>query len=219
MEKIIKWMGIIMVAMLVVIIALTTRNCKSLPEIGELRGEIALRDTLIEGGRQDLKTADRQLALERKAHDRLMGELNGMIDSSNTVIARLMEEDAVSERRIGELEALHPESPTEEEIIDNWQERTELWKNRFSLCQAVIVEKDTIIFSLSQKYEAESQLRSRVEGLLGGYKTQVSLLETQLHSTASLTATLERKLKYNKSVKTVSVLAFVGAVVYLLVQK
>ncbi len=195
------------------------RNCRPLPQIGELKGEIALRDTLIEGGRQDLETAGRQLALERKAHDRLMGELNGMIDSSNTVIALLTEEDAVKARRIGELEALHPESPTEEEIIDNWQERTELWKNRFSLCQGVIVEKDVIIFSLQEKYAAELQLNLQVESLLGDYKSQVSLLETQLHSTDSLTATLERKLRANKAMKTGAVLAFVGVVVYVLVRK
>ena len=210
-----KYLKIAIVALAILTIFLMARSCKLSPKVNRLQGEIALRDELIAKGSEDLKASDKSLRDAEKAHSKKIGELNGNIDSANTVIARLGESDKAKAKRIRDLEAVVviPELPIEA------QELIQEWKDRFSLCQQTVGEKDKIIFSLTAKYEAESKLYLQAEGLILQYKSQVSLLQQQGQSASTLIRSLERKLRWNKSLKTGAVLALAGAVAYLVLKK
>ena len=210
-----KYLKIAIVALAILTIFLMARSCKLSPKVNRLQGEIALRDELIAKGSEALKASDKSLRDAEKAHSKKIGELNGNIDSANTVIARLGESDKAKAKRIRDLEAVVviPELPIEA------QELIQEWKDRFSLCQQTVGEKDKIIFSLTQKYEAEFQLRLQTEELIGDYKSQLSLSTQQLQTQGNLVTKLERKLRWNKSLKTGTVVALVGTVAYLVLRK
>ena len=131
------------------------------------------------------------------------------------MIARLEESDKAKAKRIRDLEAVVviPELPIEA------QELIQEWKDRFSLCQQSRVEDGKIIFSLSKKYEAELSLRLQVCGLLEEYKEQLSRLTEQSQAQSQVNQILIRKLRWNKSLRTGTTLALVGAVAYLVLKK
>lgn len=209
----------LIIALVLLAIFLTVRNCRLSPNINRLEGRIALQGEVIKEGDSVLREAGRVLREAEKGHDKAITILNGKINSSNTVIARLMEEDKSKEKRIEELEEELPKLSTAEEKIEYWETWGTVWKERFTLCTQVGSEKDKIIFSLSQKYEVESQLNIQLVSLSRIQKTQISLLETQLQTTASLTAKLGRQLRLSKSVRTGTALVLAGVVVYVLVKK
>ena len=139
----------LVVILVLLAIFLTVRNCRLSPNINRLEGRIALQDEVIEKGDNVLREAGRALREAEKTHDKRLAELNGLVDSSNTVIARLMEEDKSKEKRIEELEEELPKLSTAEEKIEYWKTWGTEWKERFTLCIQVTDEKDKIIFSLS----------------------------------------------------------------------
>ena len=147
------------VALALLSIFLIARNCRLSPKINRLEGQIASQQKLIDYGEKTLRENERALKLERRNHDERVAELNGMVDSSNTVIARLTEKDKTKAERIEELEELVSQSPTAEEKIEYLTTLSAEWKERFTLCTQAVGEKDKIIFSLQEKYEAESLLR------------------------------------------------------------
>lgn len=198
---------------------MTVRNCRLSPKINRLEGVIASQGKLIDEGDKTLKQAEKALNKEIKAHAKREAELNGLIDSSNTVIERLTASGLEKARRIRELEDSFPEPPTAEEEIEHWRALTIEWKGRFTLCTETVGEKDKIIFALREKYEALSLLHLQVDGVLDGYRNQVPLLKGQIQTQGVLIAKLERKLRWNKAIKTGSTLAFVAVVVYLFVEK
>ena len=217
MEK--KTMRIIVIALVILAMFLIAKNCKLYTKQGKLKGEIALRDDLIKEGGKHLEASDKALRGAEKAHSKQITALNGHIDSANTVIARLEDDDARKAERIRELEEELPKPSTAAEEIEYWKTWGEEWKGRFSLCSQVVGQKDEIVFSLRARVSAESQLRLQVDDSLSGYKTQVSLLETQLQSTASLVASLERKLRVNKVLKTGAGVGLACLVAYVVLKK
>jgi len=210
-----KYLKIAIVALAILTIFLMARSCKLSPKVNRLQGEIALRDELIAKGSEALKASDKSLRDAEKAHSKKIGELNGNIDSANTVIARLGESDKAKAKRIRDLEAVVviPELPIEA------QELIQEWKDRFSLCQQTVGEKDKIIFSLNQKYEAGELILSQTSESLTLHKNQIYQLETQVETLSSLSQTLKRRLRQSKVVRTGAVLAFASAVAYVLLRK
>jgi len=210
-----KYLKIAVIALAILAIFLIAKSCKLSPKINKLQGEIALRDTLIEEGDKALSEVGRALEQASKSHEKRLAELNGLIDSSNTVIARLEEEGHHKTERIEELEETFPQLSTAEEKIEYWKTWGTEWKEQFQLCSQVVVEKDKIIFSLTEKYEAEQTIRLSVEQSLNLTEKQLLLLQAQVHEISSLNQTLIRKFRWSKSVRTGTTLAFVGVVAYL----
>lgn len=120
----------------------------------------------------ELKQAELEHAVE-------IAELNGMIDSSNTVIAGLEQDmgaqEQESQKKIGELEAEHSKLPTLQAKYDNAMSQIVAWKERFNLVvtnyKSQLGQKDKVIFSLKEKYTAEYNLRVETENSLADYKS------------------------------------------------
>ena len=130
---------------------------------GDLSSENAeLRDREIEL-QNDLQHQD-QISKEAIAeYEKKIAELNGNIDSSNTIIAGIGEKDEALADRTKRLEAARREITNKDALISNLEQQVETWRARFSLAQDTIAEKDKIIFSLTDKYEIQLKITKERE--------------------------------------------------------
>ena len=214
-----KKLTIIIVGLVILAMFLTLRNCKLTPEIGRQQGVIEAGNETIREQDATIKTKDKAYRDAEKAHEKRLAELNGLIDSSNTVIARLEEEDNKSNVRIEELEELISQPSTSEEKIENMEKLTLELKNRFSICQQTITEKDAVIFSLSEKYESVLLLLPPLEAQVEAYRKGRQENLSQLKHYRQLSQKLSRQLRWNKSLRTGSILLSVGLTAYMLLNK
>ena len=92
-----------------------------------------------------------------REHEAKIDELNGMVDSSNTVISNLATEDKRKLSRTRTLEEAADSLDDTEYVarIANLEKQVSVWKDRFNLCQQGIAEKDKIIFALNEKYATQ----------------------------------------------------------------
>lgn len=150
--------------------------------------EIARLEAIVESKDVQLEEKSKAYEADKKAHEEKINELNGAIDSANTVIAKLEEKDVDKSKEIKELEDGYKNLEKDAEKIYNLQEQIDNWKIRFSIAQDKIAEKDKIIFSLQKKYNNELNLRLKSEKLL------ISMRESQVMRD-ELIAGLEKKLR------------------------
>ena len=167
---------------LVILLVYNFRSCNDNgEEIGRLKGIIEEKDV-------ELSEKSEAYEVDKKVHEEKINELNGAIDSANTVIARLEEKDIGKSDKIRELENKYKNLETDTERVNNLEAQVESWKTRFSISQDKIAEKDKIIFSLQDKYQSELNMRVDCE----------KLLKTFLESQAirdELIAELNKKLR------------------------
>jgi len=182
----------------VVCLVIIFRSCQYDPgaEIGRLKGEIEARD-------EQIKMKEQGLAEIKADRDRIEAEMNGAIDSANSVIANLEAKDEEQKNKIDGLKEEYMLLQEQAQRLDNLKEQVSAWKQRFDLAQKKLTEKDEIIFSLTQKYNKELELRKVTEIVLGDYKQQ-ALVRNELISE------LERKLRHKNRWQTLERLAFLA---------
>lgn len=130
--------------------------------------------------------------------EKKIDELNGNIDSSNSIIAGLNEADDKKARRIAELQDALDETKPLPEQITNLKEQVFEWKGRFQIAQGVIAEKDTIIFNLTAKYEAQVSISKNFEGLYIDTKTNLEACQREWSRTIKELGICRTKVKVNK---------------------
>ena len=165
-------------------------------EIGRLKGEIEARD-------DQIKMKEQGLAEIKSDRDRIEAEMDGAIDSANTVIATLNEKDEQKAKKIDDLEKQVESAENKHSQVQSLRKIIGLWEERFSLAQDAIVEKDAIIFSLKKKLSAEKKLRLAVEVVRNDYKDSL-----QTHK--ELISELTKKLRPRSRWQTMERLAFDG---------
>ena len=131
---------------------LSIRTCNQIyDESSALKGEYdalkaqAAKDKA-EGGKaiQILETAIEQ-------RDSIIAGLNLDIQKTEAGLAQ-------AAGRIEELEAVEATLTDKDEIITNLRAQIAEWRERFTLAQSVIRDKDAIIFSMSEKYESQRKV-------------------------------------------------------------
>jgi len=112
----------------------------------------------------------------REEYVQKVSELQKKIETLQAVIQEREEDVKKKERRIADLDKQlqHLETQPVEETA---QEQLLIWKQKFSLCEQIVADKDAIIFSLTQKYEAQVRITSATEELLS--QTQLRLIEAE----------------------------------------
>ncbi len=103
--------------------------------------------------------------LQRETGEKI-AELNGMVDSSNTVIAHKEEEIATQDDKLGELREAQKILINDRDIIENLKQQIFLLDKKFTLARSELREKDKVIFALNEKYEYEHTLRLQADNLL-----------------------------------------------------
>jgi len=150
------------------------RKCSMRP----LYDEISILKAQVEFNEQRLKKKDAELEIIVAGYERKIAELNGNIDSAMTVVARLEGADEKIRAQTIELARSEALITDKDELIGNLRKQIEAWKERFSLAEQRLAEKDRIIFALSEKYEAEHKIRLEISASLESWKAQYESLKT-----------------------------------------
>ena len=128
-------------------------------------------------------------------------------------IAKKDLEDVERERRIEELEAEEialVDEGDKDNIIVNLRKQVNVWKERFSLAQDIIADKDKIIFSLRANYDTQVKITLEVTNKLKSEKALRLSAENVIKE-----ATKEiRRLKIDSKLKTGGIAVIAGVLLY-----
>ena len=136
--------------------------------------------------------------------------LNTTIEVKNTTIAKKERSIVGLDGQVTDLEDAFDGLDDKDAKIDNLTKQVEAWKGKFSLAQSIIADKDEIIFSLTQKYNAQLIISN-------SYK---DMYETLTQNTKKLQSIVKaqdgqiRKLRLTSGMKTGVVLGLAGLVIY-----
>lgn len=100
--------------------------------------------------------------------------------------------------RIEELEKSYDENAPQEKQITNLREQVQAWKEKFHIAENIIADKDRIIFSLTQKYEAQFAISEEWKTM---YENELKLREN-LESQIKVLEKQFRTVKFFSKVKT-----------------
>jgi len=185
---------------------LVVRDCNDSPdaEIDRLKGEVAEKDKQIERRDAQLKIKNEALEEIKEDYEEKISELNGAIDSANTIIENVTVE---SDARLEDLEKKDSELTDYKDKYENMTAQRDEWKNKFTL---VVREKDSVIASAQKKFEEERDLRETTEIVLSDHKIALVERDDALASRDELIESLEKKLRTRNRWRTLERLAFLS---------
>lgn len=160
--------------------------------------------------KKDIEASHKSYQILRERSATQIKELDTRISLADANIASLSLSLEGKDKKLGELEKGYANLLDKDEKIVNLEGQVTLWKQKFTIAQGIIAQKDKIIFSLTEKYEQQSKLTYECEGLLSK-ETELRLLAEKrievLHK--SITASY-----FTGKVKTVLIGGLICAVVY-----
>ena len=154
MNKTFKLLAAWVIMIIILAVAGTYRNCRVNDRIAEYKRELKLAKDSAEVAR---KVYDDVL----KVRDSEIKRLNVIITDASLVVTELEGDIAgrdVNIARLNKALALLPNVETVvilRERVEILTETVEQWKEKFVLSEAIIAQKDTQIFALSEKYNQE----------------------------------------------------------------
>ena len=101
-----------------------------------------------------------------------IGEKDKLIALAEDNVIELKKRDEYKSQDLAKLESEVVNLKDKDKIIENLKSQINVWSERFTLAQNQLAEKDKIIFSLTEKYNAEVKISIQWEGL---YNRQVDL--------------------------------------------
>ena len=180
-------------------VAGTYRSCKTTDLVEQYESEIKVLRASAE-----LAGAEYKKALDNATKE--IGHLNGIISQAEVVVTDLEGDIADRDNLLSDLRAQLEALPNEDTIVtlrkrvDILTETVEQWREKFVLAEAIIAEKDTMIFALSAKYDMEHDAHLKLK----------VAYDVHLEYTDSLVAfNAELKRAYNRS-RVVSTLKTAG---------
>lgn len=181
------------------------RTCRLYDENSVLKGKYeAYRAIAIE----DIRQAQGVIAEQEKkikALDEKQKTLEASIEKKNGQIKTLNLATA-------ELEKQRKELTDKDEIIANLDAQIAAWKEKFFIAQSIIEEKDKIIFSLTEKYEAQIKISNSYKLMYEDMVKVNAVAELRIKR-------LERELRTNRftgNLGKVSMIALIGLTLYIL---
>jgi len=198
---------IVVVALSLAIVFLLMDKCGSDRKADELKGEYKKAIEIVEVEKRiKEETIKKQNKIIEK-QDLLIAESRKEVEIKNTHISRLGNTVAELEDEFGNL-------TDKDEKIANLVSQISIWKQKFTLTQSIIADKDKIIFSLNEKYESQLKITNSykamyesIQGIVGIRTKQVKELEK-----------INRRLKLTSGLKTGIVLTMAGVVLYSLLK-
>lgn len=144
------------------------------------------------------------------------------IEDLDNIIARKDEEINAATSHIvekeGEISTLHTETDKLEadflkikdaiEKVDNLSKQLSIWKQKFTLAEGIIRDKDVVIFSINEKYEAQVKISLEWRGLYDREVTLHKLSQGRLRIAEHRIG----RLKFGGTLKTGLVMGLVGVV-------
>ena len=214
-KKALRVLVVVSIVLFLVAIFSTTRNCRLRDRANFWKGHY---DAQMEVSR-DLAKENR---VGKKAYESRIDELNGMVDSINTVNAELEMKLAVSDSKTEELaetEAILRDRvfdlDTAQMLVITLTASRDEWINKFNLSQQQLAEADKMNFALSEKYEASAGRINFLEGYIDELQDFIDVTKKNWNI-------CEKRRKQTKTwgtIKTLAIGALGGYLVYQAVKK
>lgn len=193
----------------------SVRACRVGDRLTKMEGEYnalkAVHQTTVQDANKRIAEQTRQIA----ALDDHIAILNGQIERGEALIEASDSQLADLETELVDLRAREESVASLRTEVVNLESQLNIWKEKFTLAQGIIANKDGIIFSLSQKYDAQVVITDQ-------YKKMYSDVQKLHDNLAAQLGITKRKLKSSKvisTIKTVGLGAVGGFLVYSLVKK
>lgn len=189
--------------LIVAVIFLTLDKCGNSRKADELRGQY--------------EEASQTAKVERLIKEEIIKKQKEKIAEAESTIATLNENVAKKDKGITELGNTVTELEDEfgslidkDEKIANLVQQVGVWKDKFSISQDIISDKDAIIFSLTQKYESQVVISD-------SYKTMYDTLTLNTKKLEQIVTVQDwqiKRLKLTGGLKTGIVLGLAGLIVF-----
>lgn len=196
-----------MVVLVVVIIFLLLDSCGSSRRADELKGR--------------WQEAIEIAKVEKRVKEEMIREQNKKIEEQGVLIAEANREveiknDHISSlgNTVADLEEEFSSLTDKDEKIANLVSQVTTWKEKFTLSQGIISDKDDIIFSLNEKYEAQVSISISYKNM---YESVQGLMEIRTKQIKELEK-INRRLKLGSGLKTGIVITMAGVVLYSLLK-
>jgi len=209
MSKIIlKKEYILIIALCAVVVFLFMDKCGSSRKLDNLRGQyeeasrIAKVEKMIK--EETIKEQEREIEV-----------LNTTIEAKNTTIVKKEKTNIELDGKVAELEDEFTSLEQQVDKIENLMQQVEVWREKFSLAQGIITDKDEIIFSLNKKYEAQLKISD-------SYKSMYETLRVNTKKLEKIVTVQDRQiriLKLTSKLKTGIVAVTAGVILYSLLRR
>jgi hypothetical protein len=160
LPKIIKTISLIATIMAIVLalFIFLQRGCNVYDRYSELKG-------LYEGGKAEAEKEKQEAQKVIQELKKEIGEKDKLIALAEDNVIELKKRDEYKTQDLEKLESEVVNLKDNGRIIENLIGQVAIWKQRFSLAQNQLAEKDKIIFSLTEKYDAQLKISIQWEGL------------------------------------------------------
>lgn len=190
----------VIVALGLVVVFLAMDNCGDTAKYDKLKGEYQAYYTISKKiVQQSIEAIDEQ-GEEIIALDKKLDFLHGIIEVKDKDLAD-------KEDELGELKK---DFASLEECQEQYNKLVEM----FTLCKSIGIDKDNVIFSLNEKYEAQVVISLNYKNM---YESVQGLVEIRTKQVKELEK-INRRLKLTGKLKTGIVVAMAGVVLYSLLK-
>ncbi len=187
------------------------RSCKLYDENSMLKGQY---ETL----KQQKSEADKLSVTIIEAQEKAIKQLDEAIKKSDDIVNEKAQEIKNKDSKISSLEKAYAQlsqSGDKDKQIKNLQEQVMTWAEKFGLAEMTIKEKDKIIFSLTEKFNAQVKISDEYLLQIG---REINLRNVAEERIAGLEKSL-KGLRFTGKIKNYLVIATGGYIVYLLIKK
>ncbi len=195
-------------ALLVIILLIGYKSCSLSDKYSLLTGEF---NAYKQVAAKNVEAAKKTISEQTK----VIGDMTKKIVSANAEIFKKNEQIVSANKTVANLEAQYADLKTDAERVVNLSAQVNIWKDKFSLSEGIIKDKDGIIFSLTEKYDAQVKITGAVQVQLTDclklrvlYDDRISVLERAL-----------KKARFVSKLKSWGGVALAAGMVYLIVKK
>ncbi len=194
-------------ALLVIILLIGYKSCNLTDKYSELTGEFNAYRAVAESA----AVAARKTITEQT---KVIGDMNKKIAVHEAAVSKKNEQIKDANKKLTALEAEYATLTDCPSQRDNLIKQVTEWAGKFSLSEGIIKDKDGIIFSLTEKYDAQVKITGAVQVQLTDclklqplYEDRISVLERAL-----------KKARFVSKLKSWGGVALATGVVYFLVK-
>jgi len=214
-KKVVKYtiFGILLVVFCIILL----HSCNLGDRVSRLQGELRVANSILT---ETEKIAEKNIGKSLAKIDDLQKDTSKLkVEVSNSMV-KIGEKDELIVRMEDELYELrvHMDSSNQlenlQEQVVNLEGQVNTWKEKFTLAQKIITDKDSVIFNLKQQYTLQINISA-------DYKKLYEDTKDVLKRTEVLLSTTTRKLrtaKYSGAVKTATVFLLGGYVAFKLLK-
>jgi len=201
----VKKIDFVLISIIIILFVSFVASLKKSNDLNSENQELKIKEADLE---IQLRETDAKVNEAIDQYEQRIAELQGNIDSSNTVISNLEQESSGLEAKIKSLEHAQISIKDKDELIQNLQSQVHLWTERFSLAQAEIAEKDKIIFSLTEQYESAKEIIIEKDKQILSRDELLVIKDLRIGG-------LEKQIEHDKFWNKIKTYGFYGSLIYI----